>query len=129
MKDLKNLKLSNYVTLVVIVPESHADIIREVMGKFGAGESEHYSHGSFSLKGISSFKPKKGSEPFLGQEGKLESVVEERIETICLYDRLERVIEEIKKAHPYEETVIDVYPIYEICRKVQNKDPKNLPAF
>ena len=23
----------------------------------------------------------------------------------------------IKKAHPYEETVIDIYPIYEIARK------------
>jgi hypothetical protein len=26
-------------------------------------------------------------------------------------------LKEIKKAHPYEETVIDIYPVYEIGRK------------
>ncbi|CAN5185671.1 hypothetical protein BH09DEP1_BH09DEP1_7940 [soil metagenome] len=41
------LKVSNYVTLVVIVPETHAESIRKVMGDAGAGKSEHYSHGSF----------------------------------------------------------------------------------
>lgn len=121
MKILSKLDLSNYVTIVVIVPESHANLIREVMGKYGAGESEHYSHGSFSVKGTSRFTPKNGARPFIGKEHKLEMVAEERIETICSYDKLESVIEEIKKAHPYEETIIDIYPIYEIGRKSPNK--------
>jgi hypothetical protein len=113
----EQLKPSSYVTIVVVVAESHADLIRAVMGQAGAGESEHYSHGSFSVKGISRFMPKKGSHPFLGQEGMLETVVEERIETICSLGRLETVILAIQKAHPYEETVIDIYPIYEIGYK------------
>ena len=61
--------------------------------------------------------PTKGSNPFLGKEGVLEEVVEERIETVCNREILEYVLEEIKKAHPYEETVIDIYPVYEIGRK------------
>lgn len=105
------------MTIVVIVPETHADLIREIMGREGAGESEHYSHGSFSVKGISRFMPKKGSQPFIGNEGKIGEVAEERIETICSYDRLEKVIEEIKRVHPYEETVIDIYPIYRMGYK------------
>jgi hypothetical protein len=108
------LKPSSYVTLVIIVPETHADQIREAMGRAGAGKTEHYSYGSFSMKGVSRFKPDKGAKPFIGQEGILETVSEERIETICSVDILEEVIEEIKRVHPYEETVIDIYPIYEI---------------
>ena len=111
------LKLSTVVTIVVIVPESHADLIREIMGRMGAGESKHYSHCSFSVKGTSRFMPKKGAQPFLGQEGVLETVSEERIETTCPIDRLKEVLNAIKKAHPYEETVIDIYPVYEIGYK------------
>ncbi|MGC2595202.1 MAG: hypothetical protein WA347_02855 [Rhabdochlamydiaceae bacterium] len=117
----EQLKLSSYVTIVVIVPESHADLIRAVIGQAGGGESEHYSHGSFSVKGTSRFMPKKGSHPFLGQEGVLETVAEERIESICSLERLETVIQAIKKAHPYEETVIDIFPVYEIGYKKAGK--------
>ncbi len=111
------LKLSDYVTIVVIVPESHADSIREAMARAGAGETEKYSHGSFSVKGVSRFLPKLGADPFIGREGMPETVIEERIETICSRERLEKVLEEIKKVHPYEETIIDIYPIYEIGHK------------
>jgi hypothetical protein len=113
----EQLKLSDYVTIVIIVPESHADIVREAMGRAGAGESKLYAFGSFSVKGISRFMPKKGSRPFIGQEGVLETVIEERVETICPRERLEAVLEEIKKVHPYEETVIDIFPIYEMGYK------------
>ena len=111
------LQLSEYVTIVTTVPETHADAVREAMGKAGAGESEHYAFASFSVKGTGRFMPKKGSQPFIGQEGVMESVIEERIEAICPRHCLEKVVQEIKKAHPYEETVIDIYPVYEIGRK------------
>ncbi len=61
--------------------------------------------------------PHKGSNPHIGQEGVLEEVVEERIETVCSRAVLAPVLEAIKKAHPYEETVIDIYPVYEMGRK------------
>lgn len=110
----KQLKASDYVTIVVIVPETHADTIREAMAQARAGETPHYSYGSFSVKGVSRFMPKEGSRPFIGKKNVIETVLEERIETICHLDRLEHVIEEIKKAHPYEETVIDIYPVYDM---------------
>jgi hypothetical protein len=112
----KNIE-SEYVTIIVIVPESHAEIMRGVMVKEGAGESEKYSHGSFSVKGMSRFMPKNGSNPHVGQENIVETVTEERIETICRKDKLETVIAAIKIAHPYEEHCIDIYPIYVIGMK------------
>lgn len=113
----RSLELSDYVTIVITVPETHADIVREAMGSAGAGRVGDYSHCSYSVKGIGRFIPNKGSNPYLGKEGVLEEVVEERIETVCSLALLDHVLEEIKKAHPYEETVIDIYPVYEVGRK------------
>lgn len=111
------MKESNYVTIVFTVPENHADRVREAMVHAGAGKIGNYSYCSFSTKGIGRFMPTKGSNPYLGAENVLEEVIEERIETICSRELLESVLEEIKKAHPYEEMVIDIYPVYEIGRK------------
>ena len=111
------MELSDYVTIVITVPETHADVVREAMGQAGAGKVGDYSYCSYSVKGIGRFMPNKGSNPYLVKEDVLEEVVEERIETVCNRSALEHVLEEIKKAHPYEETVIDIYPVYEIGRK------------
>jgi hypothetical protein len=105
------------VTIVITVPETHADTIRQAMGHAGAGRVGNYSYCSYSSKGIGRFIPMQGSNPHLGTEGAVEEVVEERIETVCSKEALENVLEAIKKAHPYEETVIDIYPVYEIGRK------------
>lgn len=111
------MDLSEYVTIVTTVPETHADQVREAMGDAGAGKVGNYSYCSFSVKGIGRFIPNKDANPYLGKENVLEEVVEERIETVCSRDILPHVLEAIKKAHPYEETVIDIYPVYEIGRK------------
>lgn len=104
---------SNYVTIVVTVPESHADKMRETMGRAGAGKMGNYSHCSFSVKGTGRFLPMEGANPAIGQRGVMETVAEERIEAVCAKECLEHVLEEIKQAHPYEQTVIDIYPIYQ----------------
>jgi hypothetical protein len=87
------------------------------MGRAGAGKVGDYSYCSYSVKGIGRFMPNKGSNPYLGKVDVLEEVLEERIETVCNRSLLEDVLEAIKKAHPYEEMVIDIYPVYEIGRK------------
>src|SRR5690349_1636364 len=107
------LKLADYVTLVITVPESHGNHMRETLGRSGAGKIGDYSHCSFSIKGIGRFMPSQEANPFIGKPGALEEVVEERIEAVCSVAILEHVLDEIKKAHPYEETVIDIHPIYE----------------
>lgn len=111
------MELSEYVTIVMKVPESHAEEVRDVLGKAGAGRVGNYSYCSFSVKGVGRFKPEAGANPFLGQEGVSETVAEEKIETICHMEKLEGVLKAIKKAHPYEETVIEIYPIYQVGRK------------
>ena len=99
------------VKIVVYVPESHADVIREAMGKAGAGWNGNYKHCSFSVKGTGRFFPLKGAKPAIGKIGKLEEVIEERIETVCYQKDLNKVIKAIKKVHPYEKPAIDIYPL------------------
>lgn len=97
--------------LVVYVPESHAEQLREAMGNAGAGVIGNYAHCTFTLKGTGRFKPGEGANPTIGEVGKLEEVQEDRIETVCTGDMLQAVLEAIRKVHPYEEPATDVYPI------------------
>jgi hypothetical protein len=103
--------MKELVKLVVFVPEENADEIRDVLGKAGAGKIGEYSFCSFSIKGVGRFMPSKDANPHIGEAGKLEEVNEERIEVACEKSQVNKIIEEIKKAHPYEEVVIDIYPM------------------
>lgn len=102
------------VKIVVFVPETHTDVVREAMGKAGAGKIGNYSFCSFSSKGMGRFKPEQGADPHIGKVGKFEEVAEERIETICPREKLKEVIAAIKEVHPYDEVALDVYPLENI---------------
>lgn len=97
--------------IVVYVPESHGDILREAIGNAGAGKIGNYTHCMFTIKGTGQFKPGEAANPTIGKVGKLEKVEEERIETVCAEEKLKDVLKAIKEVHPYEEPATDVYPI------------------
>lgn len=100
---------SENVKIVVFVPETHTDIVREAMGKTGAGKIGNYSYCTFSTKGIGRFKPENGANPHIGKVGKFEEVIEEKIEVVCPREKLSEVIKAIKEVHPYDEVALDVY--------------------
>ncbi len=102
---------SKNVKIVVFVPETHTDAVRVAMGKAGAGKIGNYGFCSFSSRGVGRFKPEQGANPHIGEVGKFEEVVEERIETVCPRENLESVIKAIKEVHPYDEVALDVYPL------------------
>src|SRR3989338_4575777 len=99
----------NKVKIVVFVPESHTDIVREAMGKAGAGKIGNYTFCSFSSRGIGRFRPEAGASPHIGKVGKFEEVSEEKIEVVCSRENLDTVIKAIKKVHPYDEVALDIY--------------------
>lgn len=112
----KNIRsvMANRVKLVVTVPEPHADIVRDAIGKAGGGKSGHYSFCSFSVKGHGRFRPDEGAHPAIGEVGRLEVVPEERVEVVVDRDQLQEVVAAIKEVHPYEEVALDVYALEEI---------------
>jgi hypothetical protein len=99
------------VKIVVFVPKTHTDIVRQAMGDAGAGIIGNYSHCSYSVDGVGRYKPMKGAKPFIGVVGKFEEVEEERIEYVCDKDKAKEVIAAMRKVHPYEEVAFDIYPL------------------
>ncbi|MYL47936.1 Nif3-like dinuclear metal center hexameric protein [Halobacillus litoralis] len=99
------------VKLTVFVPENHADDLRNAISEAGAGHIGHYSHCTYQLSGQGTFKPEEGTNPYLGEQGKLEIVDEKRIETIVPKSRLSGVLKAMEESHPYEEVAYDVYPL------------------
>ena len=97
--------------IAVYVPESHSDALRKALADSGAGYIGNYSDCSFTVKGEGRFKPHEGTNPFIGSVGKVETVAEERIETIVPESLLNQVLPAMVKAHPYEEPAYDIYPL------------------
>jgi hypothetical protein len=97
--------------VVVYVPVTHADAMRQAIGTAGGGGQGNYSFCSFSVRGVGRFKPEAGAQPAIGQVGTLEEVAEERIEIACDSALLSQVISAIVRAHPYEEPAIDAWPM------------------
>ena len=101
----------NLVKIVVFVPKSHTDIVRQAMGDAGAGKIGNYSHCSYSVDGIGRYKPLEGAHPAIGEVGRFEEVQEERVECVCDKEKAKEVIQAIRKVHPYEEKPFDIYPL------------------
>lgn len=99
--------------LVIFVPEAYTQNILDVLGEEGAGYLGKYSHSSFRAVGKSTFKPLEGATPFIGEKNKIETVSEDRIETIITYDMAKDLIPKVKSVHPYEQMAYDLYPMAE----------------
>lgn len=103
--------MTECVRLVTFVPTTHADQVRQAMGEAGAGQIGNYSFCSFSVTGTGRFKPNAAATPAVGERGQINLVEEERIEVACRKDKVADVVAAIKQVHPYEEVVIDIYPV------------------
>lgn len=97
--------------LVVFIPKGHEDAVMEAMARAGAGWIGNYSHCTFQTGGTGTFMPLEGTNPYIGQQGRLERVEEVRLETVVLSNQLDRVIEAMLRVHPYEEVAYDIYPL------------------
>ncbi|MCI6737891.1 MAG: Nif3-like dinuclear metal center hexameric protein [Intestinibacter sp.] len=97
--------------LAVYVPVGYEDKIREVLGANNAGYIGNYSHCTFNTKGKGTFKAEEGTNPFIGEIGYIEKADEVKIETVVQESILNKVVQEVIKAHPYEEVAYDVYEL------------------
>ena len=59
--------------LVVFVPQGHEHNVRNAASAAGAGWIGNYSHCSFYTTGTGTFMPGAAANPYLGEQGKLES--------------------------------------------------------
>ena len=91
------------------MPESHLEVVKAAVFATGAGKIGDYGHCCWQVLGQGQFRPLPGSQPFIGDEGKLETVAEYRVELICSDDLIKTAVTALKSAHPYEEPAYDVW--------------------
>lgn len=113
---LKNCKILSPISgelkkLIVFVPLSHADIVRNAICNAGAGNIGNYDHCSYNIEGKGSFRAGEGANPFVGDRGKIHFENEIRIETIFPKTNQTEVISALLSSHPYEEVAYDIYPL------------------
>ncbi len=114
LSDVNNLnryREEKMYKFVVFVPEENGEDVRNAMCRAGAGHIGNYSDCSYMTGGTGSLKPLEGSNPYIGQSGRVEKVKELRIESIVPKRYLKSVISAVIDAHPYEEVAYDVYEL------------------
>ena len=104
----------NKVKIVVFIPVNYIDKVRKVICDAGAGTIGNYRYCTSLTNTIGTFIPDENAEPFVGEKNKLEIVEEGKLEVICDIKNVKKVINEIKKHHPYEEPGIDIIPLIDV---------------
>ena len=97
--------------LVVFVPPSALDVVRDALFAAGAGHIGDYERCSWYTEGTGTFRGGEATSPAIGQAGREERVQELRLETVYPDDLHEQVLAALRAAHPYEEPAFDVYAL------------------
>jgi dinuclear metal center YbgI/SA1388 family protein len=98
--------------LVVFVPENAVDIVADALFKVGCGQIGGYEKCSFRSSGHGTFFGNDSTSPRVGKRGRLERVMEIRLEVVCFEREIGDVIAAMKHAHPYETPAFDIYNLH-----------------
>lgn len=132
---IEALHIEKLYKLIVYIPKGHEDKIFKALVAAGAGHIGNYSNCSYRTEGIGTFLPEAGTNPFIGEQGKLEEVEEVKLGTIVTQSILNKVIKALLKAHPYEEPAYDIMPLdnpgeaYGIGRLAQLENETTLAVY
>jgi hypothetical protein len=95
--------------LVVFVPGTALDAVRDALFAAGAGRIGDYERCSWYAEGTGTFRALPGASPTVGEVGEEERVSELRLETVFPEERQDEIVAALHRAHPYEEPAFDVY--------------------
>jgi len=82
--------------------------VKEALFRVGAGRYDGYDCCCWQVLGQGQFRPLEGSDPFVGEAGKVESVPEYRVEMLCADNLRADVVAALKASHPYEVPAFDL---------------------
>ena len=106
--DLQNVEFlttesgASVYQVAVYVPSASMVKVADAVFATGAGIIGNYSNCMNDYEVSGQFMPKDGSNPILGSKDKLEKVVERKLEFFVDSFKLNKVIEVMRKTHPYE---------------------------
>lgn len=108
------MKTARYCKLEIFLPESHLEAVREALWSVDAGHIGRYDRCLSYSPVTSCWRPLSGTRPYLGEEGALCTQRELKIEVTCRLERLEETMAAVRRAHPYEEPVIQAIPLWAV---------------
>lgn len=101
----------NKVNISVTVPKENVDEVRKAMCDAGAGIIGNYTYCTNAINSIGTFIPNENANQYVGEKQKLDFVEEIKLEVVCEAKNVKNVINELRKAHPYEEPGISIVPL------------------
>ncbi len=102
----------HYCKLEIFIPESHLAVLQEALREADAGHIGQYDCCLSYSPVTGCWRPLEGTAPYLGTIGEVCAAPELKVEVTCPTERVDAVVEAVKRVHPYEEPVINVLPLY-----------------
>ncbi|HVK99801.1 MAG TPA: YqfO family protein [Dongiaceae bacterium] len=97
--------------LAFFVPAEHKEAVKTAIFAAGAGRIGNYDSCCWEVQGTGQFRALQGSNPFVGQQGKIEMVGEYRVELVCEDHLIKAAVAALRSAHPYEEPAFDAWKL------------------
>lgn len=99
---------ANQCKLVTFAPEKDVERVSRAIFEAGAGRIGDYRMCSFRSPGTGTFFGDEGTNPAVGESGRLEQAQEIRVETVVPIAKIDAVIRALRSSHPYEEPAFDL---------------------
>jgi hypothetical protein len=100
--------------LAFFVPDTHVEAVKNAVFAAGGGCIGAYDSCSWQALGQGQFRPLDGSQPFLGQSGRVEKVEEWKVEMVVADSLIEPVVQAMRLAHPYETPAFEVWRLHDL---------------
>lgn len=97
--------------LTVFIPDEAVEKVKSALFVAGAGKIGDYEQCCWQVQGTGQFMPLAGSTPHIGEQDKLETVGEWRVEMVVDKTLIAEAIEALKHSHPYETPAYDVIEV------------------
>jgi hypothetical protein len=97
--------------LCFFVPESHLETVKSALFAAGAGRIGAYDSCCWQVLGEGQYRPLKGSQPFLGQQGQVNRLAEWKVEMVVADELVDASIAALRQAHPYETPAFELWAL------------------
>ena len=103
-----------YCKLEIFLPEEALPAVARALREAGAGHIGKYDSCLSYSRVTGCWRPLEGTSLYLGQVGEISAEPELKVEVTCPTEKVDQVLAAVKRAHPYEEPVINAIPLYRV---------------
>jgi hypothetical protein len=99
------------VKLEIFIPVEYLEQLRQALRSAGAGAFGCYDSVLNYSPTKGCWRPLPGANPYDGEIGIFCERDEYKVEVCCYAENIEKTVEAVKAAHPYEKPVINIIPL------------------